>query len=191
MSSRNNLVLEVYKDPRTVFTLPDLAILSGEDRFESINQKAHYYVETGKLLNPRRGIYAKEGFSMVELACKLYTPSYISLEYVLQRAGVIFQYGDTITMMGRVSREVRQGNSVISYHYLQGPVLFNPAGLLRQDNILIASPERAFLDTLYLKPHFYFDNTNSLSLETLNALLPIYQSRALEKRARHYMEGRT
>ena len=41
-----------------------------------------------------------------ELACTLYTPSYISLEYVLQKAGVVFQYDERITAVSYLRRSI-------------------------------------------------------------------------------------
>ncbi|MDR3284487.1 MAG: hypothetical protein LBS97_04840 [Treponema sp.] len=52
-----DLVFAVYSDPRTVFNLVDMAVLTGESRFNSINQRVNYYVRTGKLLNPRSGLF--------------------------------------------------------------------------------------------------------------------------------------
>jgi len=51
----------------------------------------------GERLNIRKGIYAKEDYKSEELACLLYTPTYISLGYVLQRSGITFQYDSAIT----------------------------------------------------------------------------------------------
>ena len=58
-------------------------------RFQSLNKKLNYYVLMGKLLNPRRGIYTKPDYNPEELACVVYTPSYISLEYVMQKSGLM------------------------------------------------------------------------------------------------------
>jgi hypothetical protein len=57
------------------------------------------------------------------------------------------------------------------------------SGISRQDNqVNIATPERAFLDLLYLNTEFYFDNLNPLKKKSVFKLLPIYQSDALVKR---------
>jgi hypothetical protein len=40
-----------------------------------LEPEAELLLRTGKLLNPRRGIYAKPGFRAEELACKIYRPS--------------------------------------------------------------------------------------------------------------------
>jgi hypothetical protein len=50
--------------------------------------------------------------------------------------------------------------------------------------VSMASPERAFLDTLYLKPDFYFDHSGGLNPEIIARLLPLYQSKALAARVK-------
>lgn len=106
-SSRNNdLVLAIYNDQRTVFTLNDIALLIGESDFNSLNKRIHYFVGRGKLQRPRKGVYVNKGYNPEELACKLYTPSYISLQYILQEAGVVFQFDSTITSISYLSRTV-------------------------------------------------------------------------------------
>jgi hypothetical protein len=55
-------------------------------------------------------------------------------------------------------------------------------GIIRQTNhINIASPERAFLDLLYLEKDYYFDNLNPLNKDLIRKLLPVYQSKGLSK----------
>lgn len=180
---RNEIILSLYKDSRTVFHLKDIAMLTGETDFQSLNKKMNYYVRTEKLFNPRKGIYAKSNYKREELACSVYTPSYISLEYVLQRAGIVFQYDSRITAVSYLSRSLEIGDQAYQYRKIKGELLVNTAGILRQtDYINIASPERAFLDLLYLNKDYHFDNTNPLNKETLYKLLPIYQSKALTLR---------
>jgi hypothetical protein len=184
---RGELIFSVYQDTRRVFCLQDIALLTGETRFVSLNQKLNYYVGTGKLLNPRRGIYAKPGYTPEELACKVYRPSYISLEYVLQKAGVIFQYDSRITLAGTLSREIRQQDQVFSYHKIKGESLIQTKGIDMGHTVSMASPERAFLDLLYLQPDFYFDRPEALNHEIVDALLPIYRSKALAARVKRIM----
>jgi hypothetical protein len=182
ISSGNDIILKVYQNNRTVFRLIDVALLVGESNFQSLNKKLNYYVRTSKLENPRKGIYAKPGFNKEELACILYTPSYISLEYVLQKAGIIFQYDSRITIVSYLSRTVEIAGQVYLFRKLKGEILINTPGIIRQvDHINISSPERAFLDLLYLDSDYYFDNPGSLNQETINKLLPMFQSKALTK----------
>ncbi len=184
--SRNDkvdLVFAIYQDIRTVFRLNDIALLTGETSFQSLNQKLNYHVRTGKLLNPRKGIYAKSGYNREELACTIYTPSYISLEYVLQRAGVVFQYDSRISVVSYLSRGIEVDDQKYQFRKIKGELLVNTIGIIRSDNqINIATPERAFLDILYLTADYYFDNLNPLKKELVYKLLPLYQSKVLTKR---------
>ena len=106
LNIKNNIVLTVYNDIRTVFRLKDIALMLGETNFQPLNKKLNYFVRTGKLQNPRKGIYAKPDYNTEELACTIYTPSYISLEYVLQKAGIVFQYDSRITVVSYLSRTI-------------------------------------------------------------------------------------
>lgn len=184
---RNDIVLSIYKDVKTVFRLRDIALMSGESDFESLNKKLNYYVRRGKLLNPRKGIYAKPNYHSEELACILYTPSYISLEYVLQKAGVLFQYDSRITTISYLSRSVEVEDKTIVYRKIKGEIIANTRGISREINqVNIATSERAFLDTLYLNKNYYFDNLNPLNKEKVYDLLPIYMSKALTEKVKKY-----
>ncbi|GHT04947.1 hypothetical protein AGMMS49525_11780 [Bacteroidia bacterium] len=177
-----DIVFEIYRDSRTVFRINDIALLLGYAKTSALHKKLFYYVQTGKLLNPRKGFYAKEGYKPEEMACLLYPPTYISLEYVLQRAGVIFQYDSAITNVSYLSRETEIDNLTFRYRQIKGEILTNTAGIiLNKNNINIATPERAFLDMLYLNKHFYFDNLHILNKKTVAKLLPIYGSQTLIK----------
>ena len=180
---KNSLVMAVYQDIRTVFCLNDISMLIGETNFQSLNKKLNYYVRTGKLQNPRKGIYAKPNFNPEELACILYTPSYISLEYVLQKAGVVFQYDTTISTVSYLSRSIEVAGQAYLFRKIRGEILVNTMGIIRQENhINIASAERAFLDLSYLNKNYNFDNLNPLNKQLIYKILPIYQSKTLSIR---------
>jgi hypothetical protein len=170
---KNGVILKIFEDKRTVFRLKDIALLTGEINFLSLNKKLNYYVSTGKLQNPRKGIYVKPEFNREELACTIYTPSYISLEYVLQKAGIIFQYDSGITVVSYLSRELNIEGQSYRFRKIKGELLINTGGISRHDNqINIATPERALLDLLYLEKRFYFDNLTPLNKEVINKLFP-------------------
>lgn len=183
MSSQNQLLLDLYKDKASVFTMQGIALAYGQglDR-KTVKNRMIGYVRRGEILNPRKGIYAKPGYDKKELACLLYTPSYISLEYVLQRAGIVFQYSDEITSVGNLSRSTEIDGTLYRYRKIKGEILIDTTGIIREGNVNIASPERAFLDTLYLNSNYYFDNASSLDKENVLSLLPIYNSKTLERR---------
>ena len=180
-----DIIMAIYQNNRSVFRLRDIAMLTGETSFESINKKLNSLVQKGKLLNPRKGIYVKKDYNKEELACSIFTPAYISLEYVLQKAGVIFQYNPAITIVSYLSRTLAIDGSLYVFRKIKNPVLVNTSGIQRLDNhINIATPERAFLDVLYLSPAYFFDNLNPLDVDLIFSLLPLYNSKELTTRVK-------
>lgn len=188
--NKSEIILSIYKDKRSVFKLKDIALLSGDTDFQLLNLKLNYYVRTGKLQNPRKGIYAKPEYKPEELACTIYTPSYISLETVLQKAGVIFQYDSRLTVISYLSRNIEIEGRTYRFRKLKNEILINTMGIERLENqVNIAIPERAFLDLLYLNTNYYFDNLNSLKPDLIQKILPLYQSKTLEKKAQKILQN--
>ena len=181
-SQKTDVLFIIYNNNRTVYTFSNIALLTGESNAAKLSNKLNYYVHSGKLLNPRKGIYAKNNYNPEELACLLYTPSYISLEYVLQKAGVIFQYDEKITAVSYLSRTVEIDKNVYQYRKIKNEILIDLSGIIRSNNLNIASPERAFLDVMYLNASYYFDNINSLNKNVIYELLPVYNSKILTER---------
>ncbi|MCL2289694.1 MAG: hypothetical protein FWC34_03180 [Bacteroidetes bacterium] len=178
-----DLIYILYKDTRTVFRLKDVAMLTGEVSFNSLNMKLNYYVRTGRLQNPRKGLYCKPDYNPQELACRIFSPAYISLEYVLQSAGVIFQYDSRLTVVSYLSREVEIDNQTFSFRKIKNELLVSSRGVEQIGNtVTIATPERAFLDMLYLNGAMYFDNLHPLKRDLIEEILPIYNSKILNKR---------
>jgi hypothetical protein len=188
MSGSQNLskdiLFSLYQHPWTVFRLRDVAMLVGSTDFQSLNQKLNYYVRQKKLLNPRKGIYTKLAYNKEELACSVFSPCYISLDYVLQKNGVNFQYDSGITLSSYLSRSLEIDKQTYRFRRIKENILLDITGIIRNDNINIASTERAFLDLLYLEKEVYFDNLNVLDIEKIDRILPIYGSKALEKRVK-------
>lgn len=149
--------------------------------------KAHSVVtllhKEGKIRNPRRGIYTKATYDEKEMACSLYRPAYISLEYVLQRAGIVFQYDDTITCVSYLNRIVDIDDKTYQFRIINPELWIGMEGIEQKDNTLIAVPERAFLDMVYLSAgNCYFDNLHPLNKTKVKQLLPLYKSKALMER---------
>ena len=172
----------IQSSPRTVFTLPSLLVGTKEADSTKMTKRLNYYVRNGVLLNLRKGLYAKLEYNEQEIACSMYAPCYISLQYVLQRAGVIFQYDSCVTSVSYLSREITIDGKIYSYRKVKEAIIVNRQGIVTEDNINIASPERAFLDTVYLYPDFYFDNTGILNKDKVLELLPLYMNKKMEKR---------
>jgi hypothetical protein len=173
-------VSAINNSPDSVFRLTDISMLIGETNFNSINQKLNYYVRNKKILNPRRGIYSKLAYSHEELANKIYTPSYVSLETVLSQNGIIQQADYAITSISYLSRQIKIADKIFSYHKFKGEMLVNPLGIKRINNVNIAIPERAFLDLLYLGKQYDF-NIDTLNKKLIIKLLTIYHSKKLSE----------
>ena len=94
----------------------------------------------------------------------------------------IFQYDSCVTSVSYLSREITIDGKIYSYRKVKEAIIVNRQGIVTEDNINIASPERAFLDTVYLYPDFYFDNTGILNKDKVLELLPLYMNKKMEKR---------
>lgn len=129
MSSQINLLQTILNSPRTVFTVQSLLMMSGLDNSKKITKSLHYYTNNGKILNPRKGVYTKLKYDEQEMACSLYRPSYISLEYVLQRAGVVFQWDDSITCISYLSRTVEIDNKRYQYRKINSELWIGMEGI--------------------------------------------------------------
>jgi hypothetical protein len=187
---KRDVLFSIYNEQRTVFSLIDISMLVFENDKSKLSKKLNYYVKNQKLNNPRKGIYTKMNYSKEELACRIFTPVYISLGYVLQKEGVIFQYDSSISSVSYLNRQLEVDGQKFIYRKIKDTVLSNTQGIEQQSNFInIASTERAFLDLLYLEPNYYFDNLNPLDVAKIRKLLPLYQSKALNIRVNKLFEN--
>ena len=183
MSSQKNILEVILNSSRSVFNIQSLRIMTECKNSQKLTQSLHYYVKEGKICNPRRGIYTKATYNEQEMAFSLFRPAYISLEYVLQRAGVVFQYDDAITCVSYLNRIVEIDDKTYQFRIINPELWIGMEGIRQDDNILIATPERAFLDMVYLSAgNCYFDNLHPLNKTKVKQLLPLYQSKVLTER---------
>ena len=180
----------ILRSAKTVFTIGDIALLWGEAGGHLMFARLNKYVRAGKLIRLRRGIYAKdENFDRFELANRIYTPSYISFETVLTRAGINFQYYQSIFEASYLTREIIVGDQRISFVRLKDTVLTNLMGIERVGEYSIATRERAFLDRIYVSKDYHFDNLRSLDWDRVFQILPIYHSKRLGKKVQEYYQS--
>lgn len=192
MSSQNNVLEVILSSSRSVFNVQTLMMMTECEDSQKLTKSLHYYVKEGKIRNPRRGIYTKSTYDEKEMACSLFRPAYISLEYVLQRAGVVFQYDDTITCVSYLNRLVEIDGKAYQFRIINPERWIGMEGIERHDNIQIATTERAFLDMVYLSVgNCYFDNLHPLNKAKVKQLLPYYQSRVLNERVTELLNLKT
>ena len=164
-------------------------MLLGETNSKNLKARLHYYVKKNVLYSIRKGIYAKDkNYDRLELANRIYTPSYISLETVLAKEGIIFQYYDSIFVVSYLSREIACDGQKYIYKKIRDVTLTNTLGIVVKGNYYIATKERAFMDAIYLYKDYYFDNLSSLNWRKCRELLPAYGSKALAKRLESYYQ---
>lgn len=189
MSSRENILETILGSPKSVFTLQSLVMLTECSDTKKLTKSLHYYAKNGKLLNPRKGVYAKLKYDEQEMACSLFRPSYISLEYVLGRAGVVFQWDDTVTNVSYLSREVDVDGKTYRFRKINPEIWVGMEGIEQRDGVAMATPEKAFLDTVYLSAgNCYFDNLRPLSVKKINELLPFFNSAKLNERVKEMFD---
>jgi hypothetical protein len=186
-----NLVAKLYQSTKTVFTTKDLALIWQENEPSKLHAKISYYAKQKVLICLTRGVFVKnKTYDPKELATSLYIPSYISFETALREAGIIFQHYDTIFIASKWSKTVTVDNRTLVFRKLKDAVLYNPAGIINQGNYSIATPERAFLDMLYLFPKYYFDNLEPINFQECSCLVEIYNNEQLRKRVKKYRNNR-
>jgi len=183
----DNLIAKLYESPKTILTIKDIALIWGETNTANLLTKVKYYAKRGSLIRLTRGVFAKDkNYNPKELATSVYTPSYISFETVLREAGIIFQHHDSIFVAGPYPTTKKIGTQTITFRKLKDSVLYSALGVKNEKNYSIATPERAFLDTIYLSPKFYFDNLRSINWETCFELAKMYDNKQLIKRLENY-----
>jgi hypothetical protein len=182
----NDIILRLYAREESVFTLNEIAQLFPNLSYKSLRDRLYYFTKAGKLKRPRQGIYAKSEYNIMELANKVYRPSYVSLETVLEKGGVVFQHYDTIYLVSYLTRTLEIDGTNIQYRKVRGDVLTNTEGMERKTGYFIATLERAFLDAVNIYKNYHFDNLNALDWEKVESLKKIYRSKALDLRIGEY-----
>lgn len=184
----DDLLLAIYQQQGTVFTVDEISQFFPQTTYKQLKDRLYYFTKAGKIRRLKTGIYAKMQFNPMELANKLYKPSYVSLETVLFKGAVVFQYYETIFLASYLTRSVQTGDINIQYRKIRGDILTNPAGVEEKEGYFIATLERAFLDAVYIYKNYYFDNLGAINWEKVNELKKIYGNKAFEVRVEKYYE---
>jgi hypothetical protein len=180
-------ILNILRRGDTVFSFRDILLASGETNAALLKRRINYYIKKGELCPIRIGIYAKDkNYDKLELATKIFTPAYISLETVLTREGIVFQHYDQIFVVSYLTREIYCDGQTYVFRRMKDTVLTNSLGIEKKSNYCIASKERAFLDTIYLNKNYHFDNLSSINWDKCFEMIPIYDNKAMATRLNSY-----
>ena len=182
-------ISDILRSTKTVFTFKDISLIWGDSDKKATIDGVNYYVKTGELYRIRRGIYAKDkNYNKLELATRIFTPSYVSFETVLIQTGINFQFYKKITVASYQTREIEVDEQAYSYKKIKDFVLTNSVGVEHKDETSIACPERAFLDTIYIHKDYHFDNLGSLNWDKVFEMLPIYKNKRMAKKVNEFFE---
>lgn len=192
---KKDYILGLMRSKKTIFTFKDLALMWGETDVDFIKKKIYRYVKAGKMNAVRKGIYSKDkNYDKYELATKINTPAYVSLETVLGAAGVTFQFYSQIFIVSYKTKEIKCNGQKYSYKKIKDTILTNQIGIESRENYNIASPERAFLDRIYISKDYYFDNLDVLNWDKIFEILPIYNNKRMNNKVdgyyRYYKENK-
>lgn len=174
-----NIILNVWNSKSTVFTVNELANYIEHSSDSSLRLKISNYAKRWYIEKVTRWLYAlpNKEINSFEFANKIYSPSYISFFTALYHHGIIFQPSPQQIYLAYKKSEIKKLEKIwLSIHLkcLKQNILLNREGLIITDTYTIASPERAFLDTIYIINDIYIDNIDKLSIQKIKNLLPIY-----------------
>ncbi len=170
----NNLqkIIQTWK---TIFSIQDLQKILWYKNIQSVRNFVSRWTKNWFFKKCQNGIYCLENFNVFELANKLKTISYVSLETILKKEGIIFQdYWNTIFSVSNRSLEKEVLWYKFLYFKIKDDILLNPLWLENKWTYTIASKERAICDKIYLNRNYYFDNLKPVNKEKLYQIAQIY-----------------
>lgn len=179
-----SLVGRLYRTGKTVFSMQEIRLLTRRlISASALPNRLSRLVNSGDLLRLRHGVYALPFYDPLEFASKIQVPSYISMETVLRKHGVIFQYDNTITLASYQPKVIyNPSGEVFLFRKLASSILINRKGKVVTPHYTIATVERAFLDLCYVDKWRTYENIDPLNIEKVLELLPIYNNKALTER---------
>lgn len=179
---KGDYLTTILRSPKTVLTLKDIVLMWQDSDISTARVRLNYYVRKGDLHRIRRGVYTKsKEYNKLELATRIFTPSYVSFDSVLAKEGLIFQYRTQITVASYLTRDITIDGQTYSYRKIKDEILTNTMGIKHFNETSIATKERAFLDTLYTNTNYHFDNIRSIDWNKVFDTLPIYDNKRLNK----------
>lgn len=172
-----------------IFTPLDLQRIFGVS-YETARKFILRYAKEGFIMKLKKGVYSLESYlpSELEIANRVYSPSYVSLEYALMFYSIIPDTVYTVTSVTTKStREFIINNVSYTYSkikknaftdYLRKP--------MEGDIVLIAEAEKAFVDYLYfvdLGQKTVYDriNVSKLSKNKLIECAKLFKRKSLTK----------
>ena len=182
-------ILNILRSNKTIFSFKDILLASREENPNLLRRRMNYYIKKGELYPIRRGLYAKDkNYDKFELGTRIFTPAYVSFETVLGQSGITFQYYSQIFVASYLTRDIKCDGQIYSFRKIKDIVLTDKAGLKNEGEYLIASKERAFLDTIYINKDYHFDNLSPLNWDKVFEILSIYNNKRMTKKVKDFFK---
>lgn len=143
------LIQKIKHIPKSYFTIADIRKIT-DYSLSSTRVMIARLVERGEVFRLEKGVYCidRDQVNWNAYACERYAPSYISFETALSFHNVLSQKTFHITLATtNRSKQKSVLDRELLYHHLQKKLYW---GYQKIDGYLLASPEKAFLDLLYL-----------------------------------------
>lgn len=173
-----------FQDLRTnikipVFSRVDVLKLFPDEPENQINTQLYRMIKRGDLIGIKRGLYIFSNSNIDEfvIASKLYSPSYASLESVLNSSGIIPDISVAVTSVTPItSKKIVTSLGNFLYSKINKDLFFGYKSVLDERSgqyYSIAAPEKALLDLIYIRKlknlsEFRIDLTNIDQKELFN-----------------------
>jgi predicted transcriptional regulator of viral defense system len=165
---------ELIKLDRKIYHTNDLALLWDITNKNTLYTAIKRYVQKGVLLPVYKGLYSTVPLSQLDPLqlgkAIIHRYTYLSTESVLSQAGVIAQIVYPYTFVSDRPKKMTIGTISFLFRQLKQVYLFNPTGIINQQGVFIATPERAMADMLYFNPRYHFDVPESLDLQKVKSI---------------------
>jgi predicted transcriptional regulator of viral defense system len=152
---REPILRYVKKLRRTVFTTREVYAVSGKS-LSSVVQGLNHLCKHGALLKIRRGVWAEPSIDPISpFRIIPYLPAgqrtYLSFLSALHLHGIIEQIPQIITCASLAhTRTIQTSLGIFSIHRIAPDFFFGFDWYNKNGDFLVAEPEKAFLDCLYL-----------------------------------------
>ncbi|MCK5510445.1 type IV toxin-antitoxin system AbiEi family antitoxin domain-containing protein [Candidatus Parcubacteria bacterium] len=188
----NKLIQKLNKIPKGYFTFNDIKKISAT-REASLKVAINRLVKKGKLKRLIRGYYAVDSLrvDLEKFSIDIYKPSYLSFEWALAYYNILSQQSHAITLASiKRCKSYEINNTVIRYHQIQEKYFW---GFKKINSILIAEPEKAFLDQIYLSLNgcVLFDveemDLKNLNIKKIKKYLKKFDNKGMDKKILKYL----
>jgi len=172
---------------KTVFTTQDLQSIWQENPQTTVII-AKRMVDKELLFKLAKGYYVlNQDYNPYELANSIISPSYVSFISALSYWDVCFQFTNTIYSVTNLNYSRKIKDTTYKYYAIKKKLFFNLEGVLIKDNISIATPERAILDSFYFGLLINIDNAEKINLTFLKKI-SLFYPQSVQKQTKNFIK---